>query len=187
MMEILDQREAITSAWQQFHKEFAMAATWSGVRNIGYQSGSDDAIVVWHETEGIWGTFNPKPLNEDSPTRYWNAFGREDPQLHSSLSITCEINPPHEGINRRVAGAFGRDERDRLYVLHSGKIGGGRPGIGMSLFWDNWKGETFASNDKDSRRMALVTPLADADLVSRVKAFVDFIAELKAEASGNSK
>jgi hypothetical protein len=56
--------------------------------------------------------------------RFWNGFGVADPNQHSSLSTTVEINPPHEGENRRTAGVFLRDEFGRLYVGHTGRLGG---------------------------------------------------------------
>jgi hypothetical protein len=76
---------------------------------------------------GIWGVFVREPRDHQSREplyRFWNSFGVADPNQHSSLSITVEINPPHEGENRRTAGVFLRDESGRLYVGHTGRLGG---------------------------------------------------------------
>jgi hypothetical protein len=51
-----------------------------------------------------------------------------------SLTITVEINPPHEGEDRPVAGLFARDAENRIYLAHTGKVGGGRTGRGSNAF-----------------------------------------------------
>jgi hypothetical protein len=106
---------------------------------VGFPSGSWRVDVHWHGAVGIWGLFVPKPRDHQSREplhRFWIGFGVADPNQHSSLSITVEINPPHEGENRRTAGVFLRDELGRLYVGHTGRVGGGRPGIGQPAFRD---------------------------------------------------
>lgn len=50
------------------------------------------------------------------------------------VSIVCEINPPRIGINRQCAGLFIRDSTGSVYLAHSGKIGGGRAGVGKAAF-----------------------------------------------------
>ena len=57
-----------------------------------------------------------------------------------SLSIACELNPPEKDINRQCAGLFLRDTEGIIYVAHSGKIGGGRKGIGKSAFLSTYRG-----------------------------------------------
>jgi hypothetical protein len=74
----------------------------------------------------------------------WNPFGDlggayRDPQ--ATLPMQCQINFPHEGINRRVGGLFARDRNGRVYVTHSGKLGGGRVNIGKSGFHDFLAGQ----------------------------------------------
>lgn len=62
-----------------------------------------------------------------SRTRYWCAYGTEYPgdRPGRPLKITCEINPPLEGINRGLAGAFlyyPHNPKKRVYYAHSGKL-----------------------------------------------------------------
>jgi hypothetical protein len=76
--------------------------------------------------------------------RYWCTFGTGEPAEGVSLSIVCEVNIPIEGINRRVAGAFARDEAGLVCLLHGGKVGGGKARVGK---------ETFLEYFTDGRRV----------------------------------
>jgi 5-methylcytosine-specific restriction protein A len=63
-------------------------------------------------------------------SRYWNAFGTRNPKQNKMVPIGCEINFPLFGIDRRVSGGVAEDETGRLSLVHRGRIGGGRKGIG---------------------------------------------------------
>lgn len=98
------------------------------------------------------------------------------------LSITVEVNPPHEGENHRTAGVFLRDGAGRVHVAHSGKIGGGRPGVGKRAFRD------FSSHlawqdietPRGIREVLVVGPLHDkAELPERIASFVRTVATFK--------
>jgi hypothetical protein len=79
------------------------------------------------------------------PSRYWCCFGTENPTHANNLTIVGEINPTKEGVNRRNAGIFLRDNQGVVYLAHSGKVGGGRVGIGKNRFFDFYHKE----NNKD--------------------------------------
>jgi len=53
------------------------------------------------------------------------------------LSIAVQCNPPLKGINHRCAGAFLTDDSE-VYLAHSGKIAGGRKGIGKTAFVNSY-------------------------------------------------
>ena len=66
--------------------------------------------------------------------RFWNAFGLY-PDENGQNNITVEINPPHVGINLgQGQGMFAYDQESSLFLLHGGRIGGGRQGIGKNAF-----------------------------------------------------
>jgi hypothetical protein len=134
---LVTERDESLRAFEAFERAFATGADLFRDRVIGFQSGSLPVDVHWHGSAGIWGLFVRRPWDHQSGKpldRFWCGFGLADPNQHSSLSITVEINPPHEGENPRTAGVFLRDELGRLYVGHGGRVGGGRPGIGQRAF-----------------------------------------------------
>jgi hypothetical protein len=127
--------DAITERRQieQAYAEFSLAVSEGGdplQRMVGYQGGSELADLLWFGDLQLWVLLQPERITN----RYWCAFGVDDPHPASMLGITCEINPPKEGVDRRCAGLFARDQGGNLILAHSGKIGGGRAGIGKAAF-----------------------------------------------------
>jgi len=102
-------------------------------REIGWQGGYLTHTVNWNPREKIWSVFDP----EAAQGRYWCAFGTQDPREHQMLDIVMECNSPLKGVNRRCAGAFLKAGQ-QVFVAHSGKIGGGRKGIGKSSFVESY-------------------------------------------------
>src|SRR5437867_1488924 len=110
-------------------------------RTLGYRGGSELATVNWRPQERIWAHYNPSSI----PNRYWCCYGVEDPSGRELLEITAEINPPREGVDRRIRGAFVRDLNGRVYLVHSGGVGGGRKGIGKGAFAKFYRGADWRS------------------------------------------
>ncbi len=111
--------------------------------------------------------------------KHWNGFGIGRPKEGRVNSIVCEINFPYEGINRRIAGAFGK-ENDEIVLLHRGKIGGGRKGIGKSLFIDNYRGKFIPVSDGDvENNLALVGNFNSRNVINQIELFVKEVERIK--------
>ena len=97
------------------------------------------------------------------------------------LNITVEINPPHEDENHRTGGVFLRDEEGRLYVAHSGKIGGGRRGVGLRSFreFSNRLPWQEITTPKGSREVIIFGPLDAGGFPDMLAQFVHTVAEFK--------
>lgn len=162
MLEVLQKRPEIDEAQTRFEQRLSEEGSEQGELEAGFQGGSMEVPYVWHEGLGFWAGFSPRD------NRYWNAFGTEKPGAGTS-EIAVEINPPLEGINRRMAGVFARDEDGTLYLLHRGNIGGSRPGIGKNNFleWRSRHGhETRPVRDGDRTSEAIVITHLDSDRFS---------------------
>ena len=107
-------------------------------RHIGWQGGNVKGEVFWLSDHKIWFLLD----RHKGESRYWFLIGLQNPEDRSVLQITCEVNAPIEGVNRMCAGVFLKDDRNNIYMGHSGKIGGGRKGIGKNEFIQ-WRGETL--------------------------------------------
>ncbi|MGO8735591.1 MAG: hypothetical protein ACLQVM_22660 [Terriglobia bacterium] len=105
--------------------------------------------------------------------RYWNAFGIG---LRASNSICCEINFPIEGKNEQIAGALAKDEQGAVWVLHRGKIGGGKKGVSKALFEKHYKGPW---SNAEGDPFAVVGTLGQEDFVKHVSDFVKLVDEIK--------
>ncbi len=175
-MDIIAEGSTIESIQERFERCFLLPDTKLIPCNIGYPGGSLDANVLWSDSLCMW--FYSRRL--DHHNKYWNAFGFEYPSHIRSLSITCEINIPIEGINRRLGGAFIKDKSDNIFIIHRGNIGGGRKGIGKSLFRDNYNGEWIDFNDGSRiENAAVVCELNSADIVLDVKRFIIEVNRIK--------
>jgi hypothetical protein len=112
-----------------FHKlrSCLIAGSKKFKRKVGWRGEHGEFNLYWHQDAGFWVVFGLEELS-----RYWCAYGTLDPNQHGSLEITCEINPPTEGIDRHCGGVFLKDIRSGFYLAHSGRVGGGRKGIGKT-------------------------------------------------------
>jgi hypothetical protein len=116
-------KEEIAEAQEAFKKSLMRGAKRLR-RDVGFKGDQvKDVEIYWNPDSSLWA--GCKELDN----RYWNIFGCQDPSTLKALSIVVEINMPTEGKNRRVAAFFAKDTNKRIYLVHSGKIGGGRAGI----------------------------------------------------------
>lgn len=98
--------------------------------HVGWRGGGKDCIVFWNSSYEFWSVINPVMR----PSRHVLFFGPDDPHDYKNLRISCEVNPPRSGSDRRCAGIFVKDSRDVVFLAHTGKIGGGYPGVGKRTF-----------------------------------------------------
>lgn len=143
---------------------------------IGYQSGSERATVHWLADIGIWVMLEPDRMEN----RYWCAYGLEEPHPGSLLPITTEINIPRHGINRQVAGVFA-EENGSHFLLHSGKVGGGRPGIRKEAFLRFYVGPQTRVEwpDRQVLDYLVLSDLSAPSLFTDVARFVRQVADFK--------
>lgn len=110
---------------------------------VGYPGGNFQDKTRYSAELNLWISV------QELDNRYWNGFGVNKPIKGANNSLVGEINFPYKGINRRVAGVFAQEEDGNILVLHRGKIGGGRKGIGKNLFKDNFRGDFIYAFDGD--------------------------------------
>ncbi len=177
-MHLIEGRNQIAEAQNAFQQTLLKSGAKEYKCKLGYQGGTNQADVFWLESVGIWVAF------QKIENRYWNAFGVVEPENGENLNITCEINSPLKGINRRISGAFAMDNEGEMYILHSGRIGGGRTGIGKSLFKTNYKYGLIKLDDE--LEYAQIGKLWDATLPNNTANFVKEIDRIKKLAKGES-
>lgn len=172
-MRFLITQKDIENAQQQLCMSLSHKCTQQIPVSLGFQGGHIDCTINWSPTFGLW--FHSGELE----TRYWNVFGLSDvaPKKNSMLPIIVEINPPVKGLNRQVQGAFVLNENDELTLVHRGKIGGGKPGVGRKLFFENYQGETRNTN---GRKVVILGDINSPDFVRKIKSFVQEVARIKA-------
>src|SRR5664280_3470300 len=102
-----------------------------------------------------------------------SAFGIGKPKAGALLSITSEINFPWSGIDRKTGASFAEDAWGNIFVIHRGKIGGGKKGIGKSLFEHNYRGVWSFMEDGDSiTQIAVIGALNSSRFAMQTALFV---------------
>jgi len=146
---IIHDSKAVKSAQSSFEESVRESATQSHQMQLGHQGGGNMADIHYIQPLNFWVGL------DDCRNRYWNALGIGNP-FRDDHSIVAEINPPKEGINRRISGAFVKDSEGRLYMAHRGRVGGGRKGIGKKAFMAWYKGTIEWVEDGDRANEMIV-------------------------------
>lgn len=174
MTEIVTQEKLITKYQKLFVRQLKTVCTEKVICILGYQGNSDELTVYYSDKFNFWFT------SQENNNRYWNAFGFGRPQTGKNNSITVEINIPYEGINRNIGGVFGHDKNEEVLVLHRGKIGGGRVGIGKRLFFDNYRDEPIVADDEGiENEFCLIGSISSRHLPRQVGNFVSEVHRIK--------
>lgn len=106
---ITDARDS-RRAFQALAKQFRQGSRRVR-RPVGWHGGGGNFTVYWRPQEKIWALLE----RTYAKNRFWCCFGSENPLRTRGLTISCEINPPHSGINRRTAGVFLTDANGKRY------------------------------------------------------------------------
>jgi len=179
MLKIITDQKAIKKYAGQFHRKFKPFVAEIIKVRLGHQGASFPARVQWLKQLGLW-----KFSQTVRETRYWNAFGLDRPGPSGVLSIASEMNFPWARIDRKVGGAFARDHWGNVFVIHRGKIGGGKKGIGKSLFEHNYRGVWTMMEDGDSlSQVAVIGHLQSERFAQQAAQFVKKIEFMKLSAT----
>jgi len=114
---------------------------------------------------------NPRRLN-------WFGLLRDT----ADLQISVEINTAYEGRNDQVAGFFARDnDTGSIYLLHSGRVGGGTKGVGKAAFlaWSNQRPIDVVDPSGRTKAGVLVMPIEGVAASRSAVRYITTIANFK--------
>jgi len=159
-----------------------------GKLNVGFPGGNVYVSVYANGGYPLWAAF-VRPDQGSANPRFWNAFGVFDPNAKSQ-TIAVEINISVESNSAQVAGFVAKDEETGDFLLmHSGKIGGGRKGIGRTAYLVWSKSRLVAVQGEHSTRFGIpIANLNRDNVAERIWRFVELVNEFKeAAVSGDLK
>lgn len=149
------------------------------IGHMGKDTKNTDTIKYSEQLDIWW--INTKIFN-----RYWNAFGIGRPQNNRNVSIVCELNYPLAGLDLKIAGLY-VTSGEKTVLVHSGKIGGGKPGVGKNLFKNNYVNEYISIEaNKKKYDFAVVGSLDSPRLGEQISLFVKEIDRIKRMATGST-
>ncbi len=183
LLRAIGDRNESLAAFHQLKESVQKDARVFPDHRLGWQGGGVRRTAYWLSKLGFWAVLEHTPPN-DKQRRFWNCFGLGNPAEQNMLPIIVEINPPHEGENRRTAGLFARDEEDRIYIAHTGRVGGGRRGIGQNAFRQFLDHDAWHEIETQSgiRIAALLGPIGAQNFTYQLGNFVRKVADFKQEA-----
>jgi TIR domain len=148
---------------------------------IGFPGGNFETNVFYFAKDDFWCL---PTQGERAWGRYWIAFGKGRPTQPSN-NIIVEVNPPHSGENGRVGGVFLKDDGGQFFLGHTGKIGGGRPGIGKDAFIAYYEKGHWTAFDREKRkdRAVIFGPLGHEMNVAEIGDFVATVQRFKSNAA----
>ncbi len=152
---------------------------------IGFRPQAWPSTVWWDPDRFFWFHFDPLMKVRN---KWWCAYGVSDPESgRGNLAITVEINFPPSGIYPRIAGGFAEDRQANVHLVHSGNVGGGRPGINRESFLASYQDQgnklTSVRWGVKSKEAILIGRLGHPQLADNVARFVHTVAQYKAEAN----
>jgi len=144
---------------------------------LTWRGGELRTIIRWAREDRFWWAFEPRARRE----ALLLGFAPDPPTKRES--ITCEINLPRAGADRKVAGIIAADRSGALYLAHSGRMGGARPGQRKQAFREFmadgvWR--TLRWPDGEESEALIVAPLGSERLTRLLGQFVDSVRHFKA-------
>ena len=173
MLEVITDQKTIAACQRKMEASIKRAAKKRARYTIGFPSGSMEADVCYLPRLDFWVGF------EAVHNRYWTACGLGDPFAKSAPAPQLEINAPFKGINRQTAGAFVKDDDGNCYLAHSGRVGGGAKGVGLTNFLAYYPAHTPVDFDGRPRRMYVVGYVTDPKLPNRMASLTRMSAEFR--------
>ena len=171
--------EEIDRAQDQFDRALKDALPSKGAHKLGYRGGGMSIDLYSKGRMSIYYASVFLNRNDTAP-RFWNAFGYYDGKSHGQQRIVVEINIPNPA-NRQVAAFFARDATSGdIFLLHDGKIGGGKVGVTRAAFLEFTQLPTTRVKSGHRHREGIVIgKLSDPSIVLDIEKFVGAVLQFK--------
>jgi hypothetical protein len=180
MMKSLQAADDLANAEAQLKAAFQARGPLICEATLGFPSGSFKTQVMWFSDLDYWAHFGFPPLEKSPGKRFWNVFGLGKPA--GMTNITCEINPPIVGINRRTGGVFASTDSGAVALLHRGRFNVTR-GITKEEFREQYRGRWVnVDDDGQPATMIHVTELNDTAACENIRRFVNEVERIKQKA-----
>ena len=140
-----------------------------GVR-LTWRGGELRTTIHWARDDGFWWALEPRHERDAL------VMGHAPEPPGKRESITCEINLPRQGADRKVAGIIAIDEAGALHLAHSGRLS--KSGFREFLTDGVWRAVRWP--DGEETEALVVAPLDSPRLTRQLGQFVDAVRHFKA-------
>lgn len=183
MLIAINEPNQVREYQRKFETMLSKYLTKKGECTLGFQGGKFDNEIAFNK-KIFWSNFEMTLEEHGETPRFWNGFGS---YIKGSVSqnIGVEINIPTTGINRTISGLFACDaETKDAFLLHRGRLGGGRPGIGKKAFKNWYRGQWVeVLEDGRNSEVILITSLYSEQSIKNITHFICQVEQFKLEAT----
>ncbi|ABM40018.1 hypothetical protein [Polaromonas naphthalenivorans] len=161
-IELLNRRLAVNlKKSYSFQKEREVTSpAGKFIAKVNFQASAGTAIRAW---TGL--THKDKLLN---------LFFVGEPRGAELLDIVVQLNFPALTYQRRVAGAFVKDQNGAVFVAHRGNLTKGNGALKKADVLREFSSQQIeAADNKQTAKLILISGLADLTLVTRLGEFAD--------------
>jgi len=187
MFTAIKSKRQIQSAQREFlDRIFASLPIVDGQFTIGHQ-GNNFHIDDLRSNGIVW--FGYFKHDDAKVPRFWNGFGlSRELSISGSNSIATEANVALDGKHpkaKSVAALFAKDERGKKVLIHTGKLGGGKKGVGKEAFLDWYDGDLcefrYNSGSLYNESGIVIADLDQENIAKTISNFVQSVALFKSE------
>ncbi len=172
MLRVVEEERALRRYVRRFESHFRRLPHEKKTLTLGHRGKSYEFRVYWIPSLGLW-------LATDWKGDYYRHVFGLTCLNQGQVSITCEINFPRSGIDRKVGGAFAVEPDGHVFVVHRGLLGG-RKGIGKTFFVREYRGLWAEMEEKDTvSPVVVVGELTSVRFARQLSQFVRRVAEIK--------
>lgn len=180
MFIMLEERAQIAAAQTTLEATLKSQRDGTVKRTIGYPGGNrPDANINTFDKWWSWSLRTGKDDSSVSRNLNWFGLWSNDRQ---GVDITVEVNVARQPGDARISGFFARDtQTGSIYLFHSGKVGGGRPGVGKRAFlaWSNLPLMEVSTVNGKQRMGVMVGPVDDRSASKTLLRYIDTVARFK--------
>lgn len=170
MLTIINNAARVKKLQAQFRRElFAAADSAPATREFGAPGNRWNARVVRFKKGNWWYAY------AEFTKRYGNTLGLGDPvgAGKKQFSPVAELNPSRSPPSRKCQGAFAEDDAGKVFIVHRGRLGGGKKNIGKGfLAWYPKHLRRLVDDDDRTADVIVVGRLGHPKLVDGVRAFL---------------
>jgi len=159
------------------HLQSALKGVAARSVRLTWRGGELRTTIHWARDDAFWWAFEPRRARDAL------LLGHAPDPPSKRESITCEINLPRAGADRKVAGIVAADDGGALYLAHSGRMGGARPGqrkSGFRYFLADGVWRPLTWPDGEETDALVIAPLDSPRLTRLLGQFVDAVRRFKA-------
>ena len=181
MLQYLEESVDVTNAHKELQDTLRKVFKRKVVKNIGHPGGTEYRATLLTDGKYWFWSRHHRAVHTPRRLNWFGVLGKEN----DGVSITVEVNTPYKNRNDQASGFFARDsDTGAIYLLHSGRVGGGATGVGKKHFlaWARCEGwlEAEALDSRGKLRTGLIVmPISGVGAARSAVRYIELVRRFK--------